>query len=328
MANYTAQQVVDQGISIIRLTDARHGIEVSIVPAAGNRAYEMLVRGKNILHFPYENVSGINEVAHLNGIPFLAPWANRLAGGGFHVNGTKYAVNPSLGSIRLDSHGAPIHGLLTRSPFWEVAGMGGGDKSAHVTSRLEFWRHPDLMANWPFAHEYSMMYRLADGALEVNVAVTSRSTKSMPVAVGFHPYFRIPGVPIDKAVAHIPACRHVETDSCLLATGETTPVDFADRITLKDHRFDDGFTELARGADGRALFYVEGCGKRIEAVFGPRYQAAIVYAPPGQNYICFEPMSAITNGINLAHERKYGDLQTIAPGGQWRESFWVRPSGF
>jgi galactose mutarotase-like enzyme len=43
---------------------------------------------------------------------------------------------------------------------------------------------------------------------------------------------------------------------------------------------------------------------------------------------CFEPMAGITNAINMAHKGTYKELQTIAPGGVWRESFWIRPSGF
>ena len=152
---------------------------------------------------------------------------------------------------------------------------GADENSAHVTSRLEFWRHPDLMANWPFAHDYEMTYRLAGGVLEVSVTVTNRSADPMPVALGFHPYFQLPGVPIEEAVAHIPVRRHVETDSRLVATGETTPVAFTGSpVSLKDQRFDDGFTDLVRDPDGRAVFSVEGRGKKIEVAFGPRYQVA------------------------------------------------------
>jgi aldose 1-epimerase len=39
-------------------------------------------------------------------------------------------------------------------------------------------------------------------------------------------------------------------------------------------------------------------------------------------------MTAITDGINLAHDGKYSELQTVAPGATWQESFWVRFSGF
>jgi len=325
--SYAAAQVVDHGIPAIRLADALHGIEVSIAPSVGNRAYEMLVRGENILHFPFDNPSALKSDRHLNGIPFLAPWANRMPEG-FHANGKQYRFNTGFDSVRLDQNGIPIHGLLTSSPYWQAIDVGADVHSAHATSRLKFWKHPDLMANWPFAHDYEMTYRLSGGILEVSVIVTNRSAETMPIAIGFHPYFQLPGVLIEEAAAQIPVRRHVETDGRLVATGETAPVAFADRVPLKDRHFDDGFTDLVRGTDNRTIFSVEGRGKRIEVAFGPRYQVAIVYAPPGQNYICFEPMSAITNGINLAYEGKYSELQTVPPGGQWKESFWIRPSGF
>lgn len=324
---YAVRQIDDHGVPVVQLADLVHEIQVSIAPSIANRACEMLVRGANILHFPFDNVGAAKGDRHLNGIPFLAPWANRMPDG-FHANGKHYGFNPGLDSVRLDQNGIPIHGLLWSSPYWEVVEVLAGETSAHVTSRLHFWKHPDLMANWPFAHDYEMTYRLADGVLEVEVAVVNQSTDPMPIALGFHPYFQLPGVPIEEAVAEIPVRRHVETDSGLVATGETTPVAFAGGVSLKDHRFDDGFTDLVRGTDGRAVFSVEGRGKKIEVAFGPKYPVAVVYAPPGQNFICLEPMSAVTNGVNLAYEGKYPALQTVAPGAQWRESFWVRPSGF
>jgi aldose 1-epimerase len=39
-------------------------------------------------------------------------------------------------------------------------------------------------------------------------------------------------------------------------------------------------------------------------------------------------MAAPTNALNMAQKGLYKELQSIAPGGTWRESFWIRPSGF
>ena len=52
--------------------------------------------------------------------------------------------------------------------------------------------------------------------------------------------------------------------------------------------------------------------------------------PPAQdpNFICFEPLAAIVNGLNLAHKGLYKELQHIAPGETWESSFWIKPSGF
>jgi aldose 1-epimerase len=58
--------------------------------------------------------------------------------------------------------------MLAASPLWEVIDLGTNGSPAQVASRLRFWKDPDLMANWPFAHEYEMTYTLANGLLEVN----------------------------------------------------------------------------------------------------------------------------------------------------------------
>jgi aldose 1-epimerase len=71
--NYTAQKTVDHGVAIVRLTDAANGVEVSIVPSIGNRAYEMNVHGKNILYFPFSDVGEFQKRPEMSGVPFLAP---------------------------------------------------------------------------------------------------------------------------------------------------------------------------------------------------------------------------------------------------------------
>src|ERR1051325_8271178 len=139
--NYKAEQIVDHGVAIVRLTDASHGVEVSIAPGIGNRAYEMKVRGKNILYFPFADVGEFAQRPRLCGIPFLAPWADLLDEQAFWANGKRYAFNMELGNVRGKM---PIQGVLANSPLWHVTEAAADTKSAHVTSRLEFWKHPDL----------------------------------------------------------------------------------------------------------------------------------------------------------------------------------------
>ncbi|HXP85489.1 MAG TPA: aldose 1-epimerase [Bryobacteraceae bacterium] len=327
--NYTAQKTSDHGVAIVRLTDAAAGVEVSIVPSIGNRAYEMKVHGKNILYFPSADVGEFQKQPELGGIPFLAPWANRLDEQDFWANGKKYTFNMTLGNVR----GAlPIHGMLATSPLWEVMEVAVDRQSAHVTSRLQFWKNPDLMAQWPFAHEYEMTYRLRGGVLEVRVTVTNLSSDPMPVVLGFHPYYRIPDVPRDEWLATLPARKIVVADDRLIPTGELKPLDLPNPLPLKGHNLDTGFTDLDRDAEGRAHFSIESKGMKVETLFGPKYPVAIIWEPPppaGQtrDFICFEPMTGITSAVNLQHEGKYTGLQTLAPGAKWTESFWVRSSG-
>ena len=85
---------------------------------------------------------------------------------------------------------------------------------------------------------------------------------------------------------------------------------------------------LVRDSDGRARFWVEGRKERVAVIYGPKYEVAVVYAPSGRDFICFEPMAAVTNAFNLAQAGLYKELQSVAPGGQWKESFWISATGF
>ena len=326
---YTALQMTDHGASIVRLTDPAHGVEVSIVPSVGNRAYEMKVHGKNILYFPHADAGEYVARPRLSGIPFLAPWADLLNEPAFWANGKKYTFNMGLGNVR----GAmPSHGLLVTSPYWHVTEVAADAHSAHVTSKLEFWKYPDLMAQWPFAHEYEITHSLSEGVLEVKTTITNLSADPMPVVLGFHPFYQIPDIPRDEWIAHLSARTHVIAGEHNIPTGEMRPLDIPNPLPLKDQKLDDGFTDLDRDADGRAHFSITAGGKTVETLFGPKYSVVTIWLPQGPNaqpreFICFEPLSTIISGVNLAHEGKYPGLQTVPAGGKWTESFWIRSSG-
>jgi aldose 1-epimerase len=327
--NYRAEQILDHDVPVVRLTDAANGVQVSILPSVGNRAYEMQVHGKNILYFPYADVAEFQKQPRLCGIPFLGPWADILSEQAFWANGKKYPFNMGLGNVRGER---PIHGLLVNSPAWHLSETAADAHSAHATSRLEFWKYPDLVAQWPFAHEYEMSYSLADGMLEVRTTIHNSSAEPMPLAIGYHSFFQIPDIPREEWVAHLPARVHVIADEHNLPTGEMRPLDIPNPLALRGRTLDDGFTDLERDADGRAHFWIESAGKIVETLFGPEYPVATIWlpaAPPGQtrDFICFEPLTTIINGQNLAHEGKYPGVRTIPAGGTWTGSFWVRARG-
>jgi aldose 1-epimerase len=319
--NYRAERLTDHGVEIVRLTDTAHSVEVSIVPSIGNRGYEMKVGGENILHFPAADIGEFQQRPMLSGIPFLAPWADLLSEPGFWADGKHFAFNMELGNVRGKM---PSHGLLVNASQWRVTEVAADAHSAHVTSRLEFWRYPDLMAQWPFAHEYEMTYSLADGALEVRTAVTNLSDEPMPMVLGFHPYLRIPGIPREEWTVHSPARIHVIPGEHNIPTGEMRPLDIPNPLPLRGVKLDDGFTDLARGPDGRANFSIEAGGKKVEIIFGPKFTVATMWIPEGREFLCIEPLATIINGVNLAHEGKYPDLQSVPGRAKWIESFWIR----
>lgn len=328
---------------VVRLTDRQADVVVSIVPAVGNIAVEMRVKGHNVLRFPYASVADFKARPAMIGVPFMGPWANRLDEQAFYANGKRYAFDMSLGNVRGQ---IPIHGFLTTTDQWQITTLGGGRDAASVTSRLEFFRQPSWMKQWPFAHAIEMTYRLANGELEVRTAVTNLSAEPMPVAIGFHPYFQLTDSPRDEWTISVGARVRWTLDANKVPTGETEPIGqlFGEpRPLLRDYSLDDVFGDLVRDGQGRATMTVWGRSQRLDVVVGPRYRSVVVWAPnpagtgrggqgpspPAErNFICFEPMAGISNALNMAHKGTYPELQTIAPGGTWRESFWIRPSGF
>jgi len=322
-SGYSATRYADDGVEVVRLADRTHETEVAIAIGAGNMAFELKVLGRNFLWFPFASPAELLAHPRFCGVPFLAPWANRLDGDSYWVNGKQYELNAGIANFRRDPNGKPIHGLLNYSRDWTLVSADADGHSAQATSRLSFGEHPNLMAQFPFAHTITMTYRLADGVLEVETALRNQADEALPLAIGYHPYFQLHDAPRDQWKVHLAARDHLVLNGQLIPTGERNPVAFGDLHLLEQEQLDDVFSGLIRGADGRARFWVQGLRERVTVVYGPKYLVAVVFAPNGKEFICFEPMAAVTNAFNLAHAGVYRDLQSVPPGGEWRESYWI-----
>lgn len=327
--NYAAQKIIVDSIEVVRLSDSAHGIEVSICPSIGNIAYDMRVHGQPILMPPQVSgeppaLSEWRQKPSQAGIPFLAPWANRLDDDKYWANGKEYLLNPHVIDLHRDPNGLPIHGLLLFASGWEVKQLLADSRAAVVTSRLEFWKQPNWMAQFPFAHSIEITHRLSDGILEVRTTIENHSTDPMPLVIGFHPWYQIPGVPRPHWRVSLPVSKHYILSQKLIPTGESKPVELPDPTPLAGRHLDDVFG----GVDSNREFSLQADGREIAVKFGPKFPIAIVYAPHGRDIVCFEPMTGLTNGFNLAHDGLFDNLQAIPPGAAWSESFWIHPSGF
>jgi len=324
-AQYAAQQSGD----VVQLQDAASGTTVSIVPSVGNIAFELKVKGQNVLRWPFSSVDDFKARPAMSGIPFLGPWANRLDEQAFYANGTKYAFDMALGNVR----GAiPIHGFLTTTDRWRLVEANADAASAWATSRLEFFRNPAWMKQWPFAHTIDMTYRLSAGVLEVRTTITNLSADTMPLAVGFHPYYQLTDSRRDDWTISVAARTHWLLAPNKIPTGDTEPIErlFPQPAAarLRGYDLDDVFGDLVRDDRGRAVMSVAGKSQRLDITLGPGFRSVVVWSPRDSAFVCIEPMAGITDALNLAQKGVYKELQTISPGGIWQESFWIAPHGF
>ena len=324
-AQYTARQSGE----VVVLDDSAAATTVSILSSVGNIAFELKVKGQNVLRWPFASIDEFKAKPSMSGIPFLGPWANRLDEQAFYANGRRYAFDMELGNVR----GAiPIHGFLTTNTHWRVTEVNADGESSWATSRLEFFKEPAWIRQWPFAHTIDMTYRLRRGALEVQTTIANLSAEPMPVAIGFHPYYQLTDSRRDDWTISVAARTHWLLAANKVPTGETEPIErlFPQpaATTLRGHDLDDVFGDLVRDAQGRATMTIAGRSQRLDIALGPNFRSVVIWSPKESAFICIEPMAGITDALNLAQKGVYKELQTIAPGGTWQESFWIAPRGF
>lgn len=326
--SYTAERITVDGNSVVRLADPERRMEVKIAPGFGNNAYSFLVNGKEIMWSPVPSLSELKLRTPLMGNPLLAPWANRLDREGFFANGKYYRLNSALGNIRPDSNRNPIHGLLAFAPDWVVTEVHASNNEASVTSRLDFWRYPDRMAQFPFAHSLEMTYRLTQGRLEVLLRLENHSLEPMPVSVGFHPYFQLSDSKRDEWTLEAPVTDRVPLSRVLIPIGTREPATLKHPQPLAGIQLDDVFTGIQRDSQGDARFLLKGKQQQISVVFHEGYDVAVIYAPSGRDFVCIEPMSGPTNIFNLAHTQPAWTHPSIPPNGAWSARYTIIPENF
>jgi aldose 1-epimerase len=323
---------------IVHLDDATSGLAISMVAPLCN-AYEVSTKGQQLIRQTFADVAAFRARPGLNGIPLLAPFANRLDEQAFWANGKRYGFDMTLGNVRGE---IPIHGFLSNAKDWALYEIKASDKAAWATCKLDFYTHPAWMKQFPFAHTLTLTYRLTADGLEVRLLISNLSTDAMPVAIGFHPYFQLTDSPRDDWTLSVGARAHYLLAPNKIPTGETEPIEklFPDptKVTVKDFELDDVFGDLIRDTAGRASVVLRGKSQRLEVQLGLNYRSVVLYSPrprpgsdterAGRGYVAIEPMVGITDSMNLAQKGLYKDLQSIPPGATWQESFWIRASGY
>ncbi len=131
----------------------------------------------------------------------------------------------------------------------------------------------------------------------------------MPVAFGWHPYLRLPGVPRSRWRLELPARRHLALDALSIPTGGKA-AERAEALPIGRRTFDDLY---ALGRNRRLSFAADDAA--IELRCDSAYPYAQVWVPAGQTYGALEPMAAPTNALGD------GSAPVVAPGDAYSARF-------
>jgi galactose mutarotase-like enzyme len=261
-----------------------------------------------------DGLEGYVERGSTMGVPLLHPWANRLDGFGYRVGDTEVVLDRDSTLFKRDPSGLPIHGALPGLLRWDVTAVTTDGDAASLVAQLEWERGHAAFELFPFPHRLEYRARVAVRTVEITVALVPTGDTPVAVSFGFHPYLRVPGGSRATAEITLPVRRALALDASMIPTGGSEPFEPGPR-QLGDTTWDDGFADLA----DPARFRLRGDGPEVALTFLRGYSFAQVFAPPGSDFVCFEPMTAPTNA--LAGDGK--DLTVVVPGDRYEASFEI-----
>jgi galactose mutarotase-like enzyme len=290
------------------LTLGAGDLEATFLPDVGMVGVSLRHRGEELLALP-DGLRGY-RAGHVAGLPFLAPWANRLGGRRYEVDGNE--VNLEGMALHTDPQGLPIHGTMTAQSGWELLAVVAEEDVATLEAWFDFGARPDLLKSFPFPHELRLRFAIEPDGLSVATTVTATGDRAVPVAFGWHPYLRLPGAKRRSWVLTLPDRAHLALDERGLPDGSARE-EPAESQPIADRTLDDLYA-LA-GPEQLAL---EGGGRRLRVVYEAGYPYAQVFCPAGQEYVCLEPMTAPTNALLT------GGYRQVEPGQSSTARFTIK----
>jgi len=202
----------------------------------------------------------------------LVPYSNRIRDGRFVFEDREHALRSLPGRPHA------IHGSgLYRA--WTVRAQ--SPESVDLVLASE-----DDPLGWPWPFECVQRYRLGGRGLSLTLQMANLGDTPMPFGFGIHPYFTARRVTLH-------ARRRWQADAEGLATGsETTHV----RELRQSAEGCD--TYLSQWGGQATLHWDDGHALTLHA--DAAFEHLVVYAAPGADFLCVEPVTQVADAFNLA----------------------------
>lgn len=279
------------------------GARAVVLPEFGGRIHQLYVtvRGeaRPLLWSP-EDPTAYLEHPHRGGCFPMAPWPNRIAGGGFSFDGR-------LWSVPVNSPPNAIHGLLSNVQ-WQVIAC--DSEAVELAAQFD--------ETWPWPGEAWQRIELTPRGLRLQLEVRSERDP-FPAGGGWHPWFRRDFAGATAVCVNLPAAGRYLLEQ-QLPSGETVLPQGAfalDGQPLGDRRLDDCYTGLAGDAG------IDWGTFAMSMLVVSAEPHVTVFTP--EQAVCVEPQTCVTDAFNLAARGIPGTGFAIAqPGRPVRiESRWM-----
>ncbi|HEX5879084.1 MAG TPA: aldose 1-epimerase [Actinomycetota bacterium] len=285
-------------------------LEATFLPGLGLLGTALRHRGEDLLALP-GGVAGYRD-RHVTGLPILAPWANRLPSWRYRAAGVEVDLEGL--DLATDPGGLPIHGTLTARRGWRLERLAAEADRALLEASFDHDARPELLAAFPFPHTLTVAAVVEEASLAVTTTLAATGDRPVPVGFGWHPYLRLPGAPRAAWRLLLPDRTHLELDGRGLPTGKAS-AEPAEADPVGDRTYDDLYT-LEQDPAARRLG-LEAAGRRLLVDYGDGYDHAQVFAPPGAEFVCLEPMTVPTAALAA------GTTPLVQPGGTFTARFTI-----
>jgi aldose 1-epimerase len=291
--NFSLESRQTGGLNLLVLKDEQSGTEAAIMPEYGAALHAFSIRIRDDLFNVIENYASAEEVKKFLPTSYksskLSPFPCRIDQATYILKGIEYTFKNKF------ADGTAIHGLLFNKPF-SLVSKSGDDQGAEALFAYEYHRDDE---GYPFDYTCQVSYRLTkDHLLTVSTTVINRSDVSIPMADGWHPYFRL-GVPVDQLFLQFNAASKVEFNDRLIPTGKFLPYDeFAQAKKIGSLEFDNCFV-LQKKLDGPVCRLLNPANKLTLSFFTDQsYPYLQIYIPPNRESIAIENLSAAPDAFN------------------------------
>ena len=291
--NFTIRHVEQNGFDLVKLVDENSGTAVALLPGHGAALHEFAVRQKDGSMFNvidnYRNAAELKKemTSSFKG-PKLSPFPCRIPNGIYQFEGREYQFR------HLFSDGTAIHGLLYDKPFSITAE--NIDGAAMVAMEYDY---NNVDPGYPFHYHCLVRYELHPGSdLEVTTTVTNTGSTVIPMADGWHPYWRLGGSANDWQLQfHSEAI--VDFDDRLVPTGGLTQYgEFSASRALGDTFLDNCFVLKPELVSAACELFNPANGLRVSFYPDSSYPYLQIYTPATRDSIAVENLSGAPDCFN------------------------------
>ncbi|WP_052738020.1 hypothetical protein [Bacillus sp. SA1-12] len=266
---YIHKEYKEGKLTVIELRNETNHSWLKVVPERGGIITSLGIQGQELLFMNEETLQN-KEKNIRGGIPILFPISGQLTNSEYKWEGKTYTMKN--------------HGFARDLP-WAVVEIKKETDESSISLKLE--SNEVTLSSYPFDFELVFTYILRENELIIEQTYQNKSSNSMPIYAGFHPYFKTKSKQLK-----------LETDATeYLDYNDMKTKDLEEAVTI-----DQKESYVFKTGKDSIRFYLDESGKCVTMNYGKEFPYIVLWSEEGQDFVCVEPWMAKTDELNRTDE--------------------------